>query len=136
MITTESLLAALDQKETTKRKNNTFEFIQFLEFTESDKSIPFYVIYWLYKKWCRQSGIRKHKVVTKHALSKTIGLFFKKKSSYPKSKRFGVTINYEMRVFTASPYLPLSKEEEELAFKYYNFQYKQDRKKRSNVKNK
>jgi hypothetical protein len=113
-----------------KINNNVQSFINFTEMVPSENRVPFYIIYWLYRKWCKQNEVKKTKIVSKHVLSKTLGLFFNKKSTYPKTKKYGVRIDYQMVVYVDSPYLPFSTEEEEIAFKYYHYQYAQDRAKR------
>lgn len=124
----DELEAALEQKSPKRKKhNNAIKFINFMEFSESDTHVPFYVVYWYYRKWCEENSVKPSRRVTKHVLSRTIGNFFKKKSTYPKSKKYGVTIDYQMVVYVKSPYFPLDKEEQEIAFNYYHYFYDQER---------
>jgi hypothetical protein len=110
-----------------KKHNNSMKFINFMEFAESDKPVPFFLIYWAYRKWCEENNIRPNRIVTKHILSRSIGLLFKKKSTYPKTKKYGVRVDYMMVVYVKSDYLNFSEEEQELAFNYYHMMYDKER---------
>lgn len=123
----DNLLQALENKSTKKKPNNALKFILFMEMEHSEKPVPFYIVYWFYRKWCLQNTVRTKDIVTKHILSRSLSTHFKNKYTYPKSKRFGIRINYEMVVYVKSPYMHLSKEEEETAFNYYHIYYDTER---------
>jgi hypothetical protein len=125
-ITTEELINSISETRK-KPRNNISSFIHTMQFSPSENRIPFYIIYWCYKKWCTTNKEKYTKVVSKHVLSRDLGVFFKKLYTYPKTKKFGVRIDYQMSVCVESPYLPLSEEEEALAFHYYHYLYDQDR---------
>lgn len=126
----ENLLAGLKQPEAkVKTKDNAQQFISFIELAPSETKVPFFLIYWLYRKWCLQNKVPKKKIVSKHILARALNIVFKKKYEYPKYKKYGVKVDYLLSIYATTPYLPLSKEEEETAFYYYNFKYEQERSK-------
>lgn len=122
------LLDALESAPSRRKKpDNSLQFILYMEMEPSEKAVPFYIIYWYYRKWCMQKEIPANRRVTKHILSRALGLHFKKKSSYPKIKKWGVRVDYQMVVYVSSIYFNLSQEEEEIAFNYYHFYYDKER---------
>ncbi|MFM1781355.1 MAG: hypothetical protein RLZZ181_120 [Pseudomonadota bacterium] len=126
----EDLLSIVNSGTSAKRKkhDNSLKFINEMEFIPANDYVPFYIIYWYYRKWCEMNNVKVARRVTKHVLSRAIGLSFAKKSMYPKYKKFGVTVDYQMVVFVDSPFFTYDKDEEELAFNYYHFLYDQERK--------
>ena len=55
----DELLQALGQTSPKRKKhNNAIKFIHFMEFKDSETYVPFYIVYWFYRKWCEENGIK------------------------------------------------------------------------------